>query len=106
MKMRINRPPASTASGTVNHQDTAALRCIRYHSSAYGTKVLSSCHTARQVDGCWYLSITCFHDAFVTGKMMGGTTMGVVPMGVAMESVAMTVLRKLASRATAAQNEL
>jgi hypothetical protein len=38
--------------------------------------------------------------------MMGGTTMGVVPMGVAMESVAMTVLRKLASRATAAQNEL
>jgi len=40
------------------------------------------------------------------GTTTAGTTTDVVPMGVAMDSVAMTVLRKLASRATAAPNEL
>jgi hypothetical protein len=51
-----------------------------------------SCHTARQVDGCWYFSITCFHDAFATGGSGEGR------MGVEMESVAMTVLTKRAVR--------
>src|ERR1700734_2523816 len=78
MNMRISSAPANTASGTVSHHDTATLRCIRYQSSAYGTKVLSNCHTARQVDGCWYFSITSFHGA------LGGRR--------AMDSMAMTVL--------------
>ena len=116
MNMRISSPPASTASGTVSHHETATLRCIRYHSSPYGTKVLSSCHIARQVEGCWYLSMTCFHDGrgtagLTAGAMMGatladGTPAEVMLAGAKGEYTAMTVLRKLASRATAAQYEL
>jgi hypothetical protein len=63
--------------------------------------VLSSCHAARRVEGRWYFSITCFHDALASGGVMAAGM-----MRVEMESVAMTVLRKLASRATAAQNGL
>src|SRR5689334_4144817 len=60
MNARTRNAPASTARGSVSHQDTARLRYRRYQSAAYGTSVLTICQTPRPTEGFWYRATICF----------------------------------------------
>src|SRR5687767_13296421 len=63
MKTRTRNAPASRASGTTSHHETARLRYIKYQSSAYGPRVLTICQSARASEGCWYFATTSFQTA-------------------------------------------
>src|ERR1043166_1122943 len=63
INVRTMNPPAKTASGMVIHREIERLKYIRHQSSTYGPRVLTSCHTARPVEGCWYLETISFQSA-------------------------------------------